>query len=339
VACGVWRVACGVWRVACGVWRVACGVWRVARACVRDSHSFARSAASAKEKVKEWEEEVKHLKGERERQIGVEVRLEVKEEENCKLSAECERLETVVAEHEHAKVRLAKEKEEGDRDRDGAFGRRESDLRREIATVTEKAERKIKQLKGAFEEVAVRAGRDKAVKDKAVASGKEAAALVGSMRKEIRRLKEKMEREVGEDKEVLERRVLELEESVGREKEKISMLESVLEEVKVKQSGVSVGVKVKDATIEQQQREIERMSVIIDNMGKDSGVFKEDLARIRGERGELEDEVEEKESEIEALEVSGRHTRTSKRGAKRAELRELFDRPACHAEPVARRVL
>jgi hypothetical protein len=182
-------------------------------------------------------------------------------------------------------------------------------LKNELATTGEKFEKsqsKIMQLKVAFEETAKRAAADKAIKEKAVESGKEAASLISSMRKEIKKLRHDKENYITVNEGKMSSKNAEMESKLAEttktleiELKKTSMLQTVLEEVQEKQNTVNVGVRVKDSTIEQQQKEIDRMNMVIENMNRDAVMYKDDLSRIRGERAAVEEELEEREGIIE----------------------------------------
>jgi len=72
-------------------------------------------------------------------------------------------------------------------------------------------------------------------------------------------------------------------------------------EIQEKQDNLTAAIKIKDVTIEEQNKEIKRLKSIVDKNGETRGMMQNDLERIRGERGDLEDELDGKRDDIEDL--------------------------------------
>ena len=169
-----------------------------------------------------------------------------------------------------------------------------SELKAEVAAIREKANKRMGQLKNAFEDTATRGAKDKAKLDAVMKASREAAKIITAQKEEIRKLRaHALEREEEDRKKT---------EEVSKYKMELSNLQGVVGEIQQKQEKLTTAIKVKDVTIQEQNGEVKRQRSIIDKQNEGSKQMQDDLARIREERGDLEEELEGKREEYEDLE-------------------------------------
>ena len=120
-------------------------------------------------------------------------------------------------------------------------------------------------------------------------SARDSVDIVKGQRAEIKRLKEERdgaERRKGEGEEERARRDKERDDEVKRRddeldkaKEKVELLEAVLGEVKEKQGNLELAIKVKDVTIEEHGKELERYAGVVKGLEEERGGMRDDLDR------------------------------------------------------------
>ncbi len=176
-------------------------------------------------------------------------------------------------------------------------------LQNTVSTLETKSKSKIGQLKSAFEDCARRAATDKARAARAMTAGKEAAKLVAAQRSEIQRLNDAASRRSLEEGEHLTK--------LQQKEEHIKALEAAIEEIRSKQDKLGVALRVKDVTISEQNREISSHTAVLDGYKEREKRMKDDLERIRGQRADLEDELDAKVDEIDELEKEVRNLKVT----------------------------
>ncbi|GMH68625.1 hypothetical protein TL16_g12884 [Triparma laevis f. inornata] len=237
---------------------------------------------------KEREKEVEALRG----------RVEEGRREKERKVEEIEALTLQIKLKESAVTRLNEEKINEER----KFKSLVKDMEEEVIKIKGKSDRKILQLKTAFESIVKKAAGEKVKLDKLVDKSRESVVIIKSLREENKGLKKSLKSETAkwEEKEKENFKVNEVKEGeeIKKVKEYNVKLESLVEDVKLKQSKLEMSLKVKDVTIQELNKELKKVQGLME--GKEGLTL--DLERIRRQRSELEEELEGKDDFIEELE-------------------------------------